>query len=141
MNTALTAEFVTFSVNTAEDGFSNPLDGTDVYVLTASGNGLKGSSSSVTLTDDILGQPTWPTTDFVSNYTSGSAPTLSGEYDVISQNGSLDKFVCQQRQFQRHERVPILPPSRPPLANGGLANNGGPTDTIALTGPSRYLLD
>ena len=97
VNGSLSATFVTFSANIAEDGSSNPLDGTDVYVLSVGyGNGIRGTASSpqatsaiATLTDDILGQATANsgTSDFVANdYNQAGFPTLSGHNDLISNN-------------------------------------------------------
>ena len=54
-----------------------------------SGTGVNGTGSgnTTTLTDDILGQATATTSDFVANAISrGATPTLSGSHDLISNN-------------------------------------------------------
>ena len=92
VNGTLSAKFVTFSGNTAEDGSSptpTPLDGTDVYVLSDGGGAGVNGSGAVTaiLIDDILGQATFATSDFVADSVSGGDdPLLTGQNDLISNN-------------------------------------------------------
>ena len=120
-NGTLTAVFVTFSGNIAQDGTGDGLDGTDVYVVTdATDAGVRGSSASVTLTDDILGQASSPTADFVANNVGGSTPTMNGTNDLISNNspGTGTGFTGSS---------PLL--DDPTL--GPLAYNGGPASTMA----------
>ena len=78
LNTILTAVFDTFSGNIAEDGTGSALDSTDVYVVDSSGTGIQGAASSVTLTDDILGQTSNSTSDFAASTTTFSMPTMGG---------------------------------------------------------------
>jgi hypothetical protein len=80
---------VTFSSNTAQGGAGNSLDGTDVYVLTdLSDPGVHGGGTFAgSFVDDILGQSSATTSDFVANSTNGgTAPTLTAQYDLISNN-------------------------------------------------------
>ena len=125
VNGTVTATFVTFSANTAQDGASNALDGTDVYVLATMS--LPGSGSVVTLTDDILGQATSLTSDFVANYFNAPAgPGMYGQNDLISNNSPSTTAEPNSTGFTG--AVPIT--GDPKL--GPLANNGGPTETMAL---------
>ena len=125
LNGTVTATFVTFSADVAQDGSGNPLDGTDLYVLTFPSNvfvtGIRGSSASVALTDDILGQSSYSHMDFVANHVGGSTPTMSGTNDLISNNGpgTGSGFTCS------------TPITGDPML-GALASNGGPTETMAL---------
>ncbi len=88
VNGTLTATYVTFSANIAQDASDTALDGTDIYVMSVgTGMGVRGMSNTTTLTDDILGQATAATSDFVANaISSGSTPTQSGTHDLISNN-------------------------------------------------------
>ena len=132
VNGTLTATFVTFSGNTADDGESTALDSTDLYVLADGGEtGVNGSSASVTLTDDILGQATSATGDFVaSNINSASLPAMSGQYDLISNNGPT---LGGASGFAGASVSEVTTDVAPPLA--GFGDNGGPTDTIPLVSP------
>ena len=109
----------------ALDGSSTALDGTDLYVLTDPSNinvtGIRGTSASVALTDDILGQTSNDQSDFVANHVGGSTPTMTGTNDLIRNNspGSGSGFTGSD-----------VIGGDPKL--GTLAANGGPTDTMAL---------
>ena len=125
MNGTLTATFVTFSDNTAKDGASNAQDGTDIYVLSddKGDTGVNGTHASVILIDDVLGQATSETSDFVAMNENGSTPTMLGEYDLISNNSPT---LSGGTAFGGSH----LSSGNPMLA--GLASNGGPTQTMAL---------
>jgi hypothetical protein len=130
VNGTLTAIFDTFSSNTAETGGSSALDGTDVYVLSdATDNGVNGTSATATLTDDILGQSTHATSDFVSNYlTAATAPTLTASYDLVSNNTPSTTTYANSTGLTGTNLITANHPN-PSLA--ALANNGGPTKTMA----------
>jgi len=118
VNGSLNATFVTFSSNSAAQG------GTDLYVLgdKTDAGVLGNGTATVTLTNDILGQSgTTTVSDFFANSTSGgSAPSLGGGNNLISDNPSSPNGFTGG----------TLSATDPLLA--ALANNGGPTQTMAL---------
>ena len=125
VNGTLNATFVTFSSNTAEDGSGIPLDGTDVYVLTdLTDSGVHGGGTfDGTFVDDILGQSSATTSDFVANsINGGTAPTLTAQYDLISNNNPSTGAGLPTG--------PTMLGGDPML--GALVSNGGPTPTMAL---------
>ncbi len=128
VNGTLNATFDTFSGNTAvtnQNGFH--VDGTDVYVLTDTGSGIRGNGSlSGAFVDDILGQTSANTSDIAaSSAGDASAPILTASYDLISNNSPSSGTG--------------LPASGPGMQIGvdpqveTLASNGGPTQTLALS--------
>ena len=130
VNGTLNATFDTFSSNTAQDGAGNPLDGTDVYVVTdLTDSGVHGGGTfDGTFVDDILGQSSTTTADFAATLFSGdTAPNLAAQYDLISNNSPTADGVTG------------LPTGGPGLLIGDdpglgpLLSNGGPTPTMALT--------
>ena len=123
LNGSLTATFVTFSANTAQSGGGSPtsLDSTDVYVLSAAGTGINGSTASVALIDDILGQTSNSTSDFVAYPASDSPPSMSGDHDLIRNNNPTTGVGFSGSPATADD--PLF---------GALADNGGPTDTMAL---------
>jgi hypothetical protein len=105
LNGYLTATFDTFSGNTATQG-------TDVYVLSYG----SGDQANAALINDILASLNQ---DFVSyQYDNGIAPNLSAStHDLVLGNDGLPSTAVQSTtNFE-------LPP---------LANNGGPTQTMAI---------
>ena len=127
VNGTVNATFVTFSSNTAEDGNGNALDGTDVYVLTdLTDTGVHGGGTfNGTFVDDILGQSSATTSDFVANsINGGTAPTLTAQYDLISNNNpSIGTGLPTSGPGMLIGDDPML---------GALVSNGGPTPTMAL---------
>ena len=123
VNGTLTATFVTFSGNTAENGSGIALDGTDLYVLTDANEdtGVNGTSASVTLIDDILGQSSATTSDFVANNTGGSTPVMNGSHDLITNNSPSTGSGFSGSSVYTVD--PLLAP---------LNYYGGPTATMAL---------
>ena len=132
LNGGLTANFDTFSANIAQDGASTPLDGTDVYVLgDLEDTGVRGNGNvTAGLTDDILGQSTYGTSDFVANYVNTGSFSLSGQYDLISNNGPT--ITGNITGFTGMNVSNVATGAFNGLA---LADNGGPTETIALSAP------
>jgi hypothetical protein len=114
-NGTLLALFDTFSSNTAT-GLKR---GTDVYVLSDG----SGTQASATLVDDILGQTSSDLWDFYAGYNNGgTAPNLSGSNNDLVRNqpgtgGGLPASAVISNAD------PLLSP---------LANNGGPTQTMAI---------
>ena len=146
VNGSLSATFVTFSANIAEDGSGSPLDGTDVYVLSVGyGTGINGTASTAqttsafaALTDDILGQATSSTSDFVANdFNQAAFPTLSGQDDLISNNNpSKPPPYLDSAGFAGPNVSGIITGDNVDLMLGPLASNGGPTQTMALEAES-----
>ncbi len=89
-----------------------------------------GGTVSVTLIDDILGQSSATTSDFVANSTaSGATPTVSDQHDVISNNSpSSGAGLSSGTSILIGD--PML---------GPLSANGGPTATMALQAGSPAL--
>jgi hypothetical protein len=126
VNGTLSATFDTFSSNAADaGGYAGTGDGTDVYVLTdLTDAGIHGGGAFTgTFVDDILGQSSATTSDFVANSTSGgTTPSLTAQYDLISNNSpSIGSGL----------------PAGPTVIGGdpqlfALLSNGGPTSTLAL---------
>ena len=126
VNGTLSATFDTFSNNAAFTGANGgAIDGTDVYVLTdLTDAGIHGGGTFTgSFVDDILGQSSATTSDFVANSTSGgTAPSLTAQYDLISNNSpSIGTGL----------------PAGPTVIGGdpqlfALLSNGGPTPTLAL---------
>src|SRR5208337_4850416 len=72
------------------------------------------------------GQATSTSSDFAAGtWNGGTTPSMSGQYDLISNYTPGDGNLA----FSGNN----LTTGAPPLASGGLASNGGPTQTIALT--------
>jgi large repetitive protein len=118
-NATLTAEFDTFSNNTAAQG------GTDIYVLSDG----SGTQASAALVDDILGQTSNTVSDFVANsINSGAAPNLSGSSNDLVRNNPTSGGLPASAVISSAD--PQLSP---------LANNGGPTQTMALLPGSRAI--
>jgi len=120
VNGTLTATFVTFSLNTAPQG------GTDIYLASdKNGTGVHGGSTkaSAALTNDILGQSgATSVSDFSSTtISSGSGFAFSGSNNLISDNPASGGFNIAGGTITATD--PQLSP---------LANNGGPTQTMAL---------
>jgi hypothetical protein len=91
-----------------------------------SGTGVNGTSNTTTLTDDILGQATAPTSDFVANAISGTGPTLSGSHDLISNNRPSRDGLTSANKFTGSDVItgnPLL---------SALGSYGGDTETLAL---------
>ena len=88
VNGTVAITFVTLSGNIAQGGARNSLQGTDVFVVTDKADfGDSGGTIAATLIDDILGQNSSATSDFVASSTNGGAkPDLTAQYDVISNN-------------------------------------------------------
>jgi hypothetical protein len=108
-NGTVTILFSTLSSNTADQG------GRDVYNL-SDGSGQTGTAN---ITDSILGQSGAATiTDFNSTTVNGgNAPVNTGQRDLMSNPGTFPA-------------TGLVPGTDPRLA--ALANNGGPTPTMAL---------
>ena len=128
-NGSLTATFDTFSGNTAAQG------GTDLYVLSdsASGTGFTGGTATAVLVNDILGQNgTTTVSDFYANTIgTAAAPTLTGsKNDLVSDNPASPNGLTGTN----------IAVGSPNFAAAGLADNGGPTKTIALTAASTAVL-
>jgi Bacterial Ig-like domain (group 3)/IPT/TIG domain len=126
VNGTLSATFDTFSNNGANTGENGgAIDGTDVYVLTdLTDAGIHGGGTFTgTFVDDILGQSSATTSDFVANSTSGgTTPSLTAQYDLISNNSPSSGTGL---------------PTGPTVIGGdpqlfALLSNGGPTSTLAL---------
>jgi large repetitive protein len=114
---SLDATFVTFSSNTAQNGAGNALDGTDV----------SGSVFAGTFVDDILGHSTATTSDFVAFSAGENEPTLTAQYELISNNNpSIGGTGLPSG--------PTVLIGDPML--GALLSNGGPTPTMALMSTS-----
>jgi hypothetical protein len=131
VNGTSNATFDTFSGNTAVTNQNgSPVDGTDVYVLTDTGSGIRGNGSfSGAFVDDILGQTSANTSDIAaSSAGDASAPILTASYDLISNNSPSSGTG--------------LPASGPGMQIGvdpqveTMASNGGPTQTLALSSTS-----
>ena len=106
LNGNLAAKFVTFTANSAADGPGQPLDGTDVCVLSdrLDSGVLGGGTASAALVDDILGQSFASTSDFAAYSTpGGSTPSVSGQHDVIS-NDTPRSPGPASGWFQHHDR-------------------------------------
>ena len=116
LNGSLTATNDTFSLNTAAQG------GTDVYVLSdlTDTGVIGGGTATVALNNDILGQSGGVAIpDFVANSTAvGLPPSQSGTNNLLSNNTAMGDFTGG-----------VVAATDPML--GGLAANGGPTDTLA----------
>ncbi len=115
-NSTLTAEFDTFSSNTAAQG------GTDVYVLSDG----SGNQATASLVDDILGQTNNSVSDFVANnINSGTAANLTGSSnDLVRNNPSSGGLPISA----------VISSDDPQLSS--LADNGGPTPTMAIASGS-----
>ena len=118
-NASIVAIYVTFSGNTVTTGGGDDGDGSEVYVL-ADGN---ATAVPATFIDDILGQAGTSTVeDFDSDtINDGAAPDLSASSnDLVTNNpgstGLPDAAVVATG-------APLL---------GTLADNGGPSETMAL---------
>jgi Bacterial Ig-like domain (group 3)/IPT/TIG domain len=125
VNGTLSAIFDTFSNNIAENYYEVLLDGSDVYVLTdLTDSGVHGGGTfDGTFVDDILGQTSATSSDFVANSTSGgAAPALTAQHDLISNN--------RPSSGSGLPTGPTLLGGDPDL--GSLLANGGPTLTLAL---------
>ena len=114
----------------ALSGNSTPLDGTDFYVMSdQSDQGVVGLRNSTTLIDDILGQASAATADFVAiSHGAGAPPALIGNNDLISNNSP-----GVGHGFPGTDLI-----SGNPLL-GDLADHGGPTETMALLAGSPAL--
>ena len=112
-NSTVSATFDTFSSNSASQG------GTDVYVLSDAAS----TAPTASLVDDILGQTANTVSDFVANsINSGTAPNMSGSsHDLVCFNAGLPTSAVVS------SNDPLLSP---------LANNGGPTSTMAISSNS-----
>jgi hypothetical protein len=125
-NGTLVAIFDTFSGNTAARG------GTDVYVLRDASNGGNKTSPAYSpakaeLVNDIFGQSSAPVCDFVAASNDGaSPPVLVASRDFISNNPAAGGLPGGA--------VVNAAGANPQL--GPLADNGGPTETMAPLGNS-----
>ena len=118
-NGTLVATFDTFSSNTAIQG------GTDVAVLSDG----SGNRATATLINSILGQNGVTTTsDFYTTTNGGMAANLAASTNnLVSYNGlGINGLPA----------TALVDGTNPNFAAAGLANNGGPTQTIALTAAS-----
>ena len=88
----------------------------------ATDTGVHGSRNTTTLIDDILGQATATTSDFVANAISGGQmPVMGGSNDLISNNSPSTGLLISANAFTGTSLI-----SGNPLL-GPLAYNGGPT--------------
>ena len=133
-NGSVDATFVTFSGNTAAHG------GTDLYVLSDASNGgnetsLAKGSATAQLVNCILGQNAATT---VSDFFAGQngtpvLPTLSGSSNnLVTSNGKAGSNGLPAGA--------LVSGTDPNFAAAGLTNNGGDTDTIALSAQSTAAL-
>ncbi|WP_435005355.1 DUF4214 domain-containing protein [Tundrisphaera lichenicola] len=123
-NGTLDATFVTFTANTAAEG------GTDVYVLS---DGV-ANQAIATLKNSILGQDTSTivTDFFATTNNSGTAANLAASTNnLVTLNGTGANGLPPGS---------IVAGTSPNFAVAGLADNGGPTRTIALTSASTSAL-
>ena len=121
-NGTLTATFDTFSGNTAAQG------ATDLYVLSDGG----GNKATATVVNSILGQNAAATvSDFFANTNGGgTAANLAGsKNDLLSLNATGANALTGTN----------IAVGSPNFAAAGLADNGGPTKTFALTAPAPSL--
>lgn len=123
-NGTLDATFVTFSSNTAAQG------GTDIEVV-SDGN---GNQAFVTLKNSILGQDveTVVTDFFATSYGGGIPANLAASANnLVTLNGEGVNGLPAEA---------LVVGTTPNFAAAGLADNGGPTNTIALTAASTAAL-
>ena len=123
-NGTLNATFVTFTANTAAQS------GTDLYVLSDG----SGSQAIATLKNNILGQdtPTTVTDFFASTFSGGTAANLAASTNnLVTLNGTASSGLPSGA---------LVAGTTPNFAVAGLADNGGPTPTIALTASSTSAL-
>ena len=123
-NGTLNATFDTFSANTAAQG------GTDVDVVSDG----TGNQAIATLKNSILGQDTTTTvTDFFTTTNgSGTAANFGASTDnLVTLNGTGANGLPGAARVAG---------TSPNFAVAGLADNGGPTPTIALTAASTSVL-
>ncbi len=116
-NGTFNATFDTFSANTAAQS------GTDVEVVSDG----SGSQAIATLKNSILGQDTTTTvTDFfATTINGGTAPNLvASTNNLVTRNGTGANGLPGGA---------LVAGTSPSFAVAGLADNGGPTKTIALT--------
>ena len=97
---------------------------------------MNGTSASVTLTDDILGQESSSVSDFAANYW-GSAtqlPTMTASYDLITNNSpdTTYGYPFSSGLMGTH----LIDTSHPDPQLGTLGSNGGPTETMAISSNS-----
>ncbi len=119
-NGTFVATFDTFSSNTAIQG------GTDVAVVSDS----FGNRATATLTNNILGQNGVTTTSdfFATTYGDGTAANLAASTNNLVSYNALG--------INGLPATALVDGTNPNFAAAGLANNGGPTQTIALTAAS-----
>jgi hypothetical protein len=126
-NGTLTATFDTFSGNTFDTA-------SDLYVLSDGqsgsgfGSGFSGGTATANIVDSILGQNgTTTVTDFYANaINSAAAPDLTGSSNnLVSDNPASPNGLSG-----------TVAATDPGLDSAGLADNGGPTQTIALVSGS-----
>ncbi len=123
-NGTLDATFVTFTGNTAAQ------NGTDVYVLSDG----SGNQAIANLKNNILGQDSSTTvTDFfATTYRSGTTANLAASTNnLVTLNGTGSNGLPIGA---------LVAGTSPNFAVAGLADNGGPTQTIALTSASTSAL-
>ena len=136
-NGTLAATYVTFDDNA--DSSSQLVSGnaTDLYVLSddSGGDGVNGNFASVALNDDILAQTgsNPATSDFVANAIDGAAsPAMSGDNNLISNNSPVYNSQAGQAGSTgfNSSGTTLIVGQNPGL--DALADNGGPTDTMAV---------
>jgi hypothetical protein len=128
VNGTVYAAYNTFSANLAHNHADTALDGTDIYVMAdATDTGVHGSGNTTTLIDDILGQTTATTSDFVANAISfAQMPVMGGSHDLLSNNSPSTGLLIPANAYTGTNLVS----GNPKL--GPLAFNAGPTATMAL---------
>jgi Bacterial Ig-like domain (group 3) len=118
LDSTFSATFDTFSGDSVTNGDTSAGNASEVYVL-ADG---KGAVYSATLVDDILGQSgDSAVDDFVAAAGDGKAPDLAGSSNDLVTNNPTDGTGLTGSDIIGGN--PML---------GALANNGGPTQTMAL---------
>jgi hypothetical protein len=132
-NGTLSATFDTLTSNTVTNSDGSSGTASDLYVVSA-GN-LPGGSlgATATIVNSILGQNSSTTvSDFFANSFNGApAPNLSG---------SSNNLVSKNPPGASGLTGTLIPQgSNPIFTTGLLANNGGPTQTIALASTSAAL--
>ena len=120
-NGSLDATFDTFSSNAVINGDTTSGTASDLYVLSDG----SGNQAKATIINSILGQNgTTTIPDFYAGtYNSGTTPNLaSSTNNLVSDNPVSPNGLTG-----------TITGTNPNFAPGGLANNGGPTETLSLT--------
>ncbi len=123
-NGSLEATFDTFSSNAVTNGDTTSGTASDLYVLSDG----SGNQAKATVVNSILGQNgTTTVSDFYAGiFNSGTAPNLSSSGpNLVSDNPPSPNGLTG-----------TITGGNPNFAAAGLTNNGGPTNTIALSSTS-----